>query len=244
MAFIKKTWLARLGTGLNKFTVNGGNKVTLDSAPDSITQEGTPLSAQNMNDLEGRIETAFTGVDTALTGIDTDLTNLAGNFAQIETTPSTHNYSVGDMLVFNGILYKVITAIATNDALVVGSNIEAQTVASAIMNINSITYEWHSDSSWCIQFSSGFCLQGGKISLNGSDNYSVSLHKAYKNTDYLIFNQAVSKNTSIALDAIISTFSFDVTVISFKLRCAWMGVSSMGVIGSDMNCSWLTIGYV
>lgn len=134
MAFIKKTWLARLGTGLNKFTVNNSaSKISLDSAPDSITQEGTPLSAQNMNDLEGRIETAFTGVDT-------DLTHLAGNFAQIETTPSTHNYSVGDMLVFNGILYKVTTAIATNDALVVGSNIEAQTVANAISDI--ITLLW------------------------------------------------------------------------------------------------------
>lgn len=157
MAFIKKTWLARLGTGLNKFTVNGGNKVALDSAPDTITQEGTPLSAQNMNDLEDRIETAFTGVDT-------DLTNLAGNFAQIETTPSTHNYSVGDLLVFNGILYKVTTAIATNDALVVGSNIQAQTVSSAIMNISTPT-----------SISGGYYYRLGNIGIIQFSNLDVTI---------------------------------------------------------------------
>lgn len=117
-------------------------------------------------------------------------------------------------------------------------------ITDAIMNINPITYEWHSESSWCVQYSSGLCLQGGKISTNGSANYSVSLHKAYKNTDYLIFNQAASKNTSVTSDILISTVSFAVTVITFKLRCVWMSVSSMGVVGSDFNCSWLTIGYV
>lgn len=69
MAYQKKTWLARLGQGLNKFIFNGGSKVTLDSSPDVVTQEGTPLSADNMNDLEQRIEDEFTNVNSAVTSL-------------------------------------------------------------------------------------------------------------------------------------------------------------------------------
>lgn len=69
MAFQKKTWLARLGQGLNKFIFNGGSKVTLDSSPDLVTQEGTPLSAENMNDLEDRIDSEFTNVNGAITSL-------------------------------------------------------------------------------------------------------------------------------------------------------------------------------
>lgn len=70
MAFQKKTWLARLGQGLNKFIFNGGSKVTLDSSPDLVTQEGTPLSAENMNDLEQRIEDEFTNVNSMITSLN------------------------------------------------------------------------------------------------------------------------------------------------------------------------------
>jgi len=69
MAYSKKTWLARLGQGLNKFIFNGGSKVTLDSSPDLVTQEGTPLSAENMNDLEQRIDDEFTNVNEAIASL-------------------------------------------------------------------------------------------------------------------------------------------------------------------------------
>lgn len=62
MAFVKRTWLARLGTGLNKFIIgekDAQDKQTLTNSPDSITQDGDTISAQNLNDLEDRIEAGF-----------------------------------------------------------------------------------------------------------------------------------------------------------------------------------------
>lgn len=59
MAFVKRTWLARIGTGLNKFIIgdkDANNKQTLTNSPDSVTQEGDVISADNLNDLESRIE--------------------------------------------------------------------------------------------------------------------------------------------------------------------------------------------
>ena len=70
MAFLKRTWLARIGTGLNKFIIgnkDGEGKQTLTNAPDSVTQQGDVISAENLNDLEDRIEAGFNEKQDVLT---------------------------------------------------------------------------------------------------------------------------------------------------------------------------------
>ena len=60
--FVKRTWLARLGEGLNKFIIgekDANGKQTLVNSPDSVTQQGDVISAPNMNDLEDRILEGF-----------------------------------------------------------------------------------------------------------------------------------------------------------------------------------------
>ena len=56
----KKTiWLPRLGTGLNKFRNSGTlQNMILTPEPDNIEQEGTPFSAELMNNLEDGVEQA------------------------------------------------------------------------------------------------------------------------------------------------------------------------------------------
>lgn len=69
MAFVKRTWLARIGIGLNKFLIgdkDAQGKQTLVNDPDSISQAGDVISADNLNDLEDRIDNAFGDVNTAL----------------------------------------------------------------------------------------------------------------------------------------------------------------------------------
>ena len=123
MSFLKKTWLARLGVGLNRFRMNNSTDVVLESNPISVTQQGDQLSADNMNNLETRIDNAFT--------------EMAGNLAPIEVSPAITNHAVGTQLVYNGILYKVTSAISTNDNLVVGTNIEPYPVSSALSDISA-----------------------------------------------------------------------------------------------------------
>lgn len=68
MAYQKRTWVPRLGTGLNKFSIDGATPaVTIVSAPDSISQEGDQLNAAALNDLEDRIYNAVAGVENAVT---------------------------------------------------------------------------------------------------------------------------------------------------------------------------------
>lgn len=67
MAFSKRTWKAREGVGLNKFSIDGAPAVTIKSTPDAVTQNGDTLSASNLNDLEDRIYNAVAGVENAVT---------------------------------------------------------------------------------------------------------------------------------------------------------------------------------
>ena len=85
MAFNKRTWKGRQGTGLNKFSINGASPVTVVNQPDSITEVGDALSAGNLNDLEDRIADAFdetasqeevTDLKNALTAVDHRVQNL------------------------------------------------------------------------------------------------------------------------------------------------------------------------
>lgn len=69
MAFLKRTWLARLGTGLNKFLIGekgADGKQTLTNSPDTVVQEGDVISADNLNDLEDRIDTAINANESAI----------------------------------------------------------------------------------------------------------------------------------------------------------------------------------
>ena len=69
MAFERRTWYQRLGQGLNKFLIgekDAEGKQELTNAPDSITQQGDVISADNLNDLEGRIQAGFNGVSGVL----------------------------------------------------------------------------------------------------------------------------------------------------------------------------------
>lgn len=59
MAYNKRNWKARQGTGLNKFSINGATPVTVVNQPDSLTEQGDALSAGNLNDWEQRIADGF-----------------------------------------------------------------------------------------------------------------------------------------------------------------------------------------
>ena len=101
MAFNKRTWLGRQGTGLNKFSIGGATPVTIVNQPDSVTQVGDALSAGNLNDLEDRIEDAFDDVDTELDtkANEQDVTNLNNAISQLDHRLENIEQSKGDYIV-------------------------------------------------------------------------------------------------------------------------------------------------
>ncbi len=80
MSFTKKTWTDRISEFITRrlLTKADGSteQVTVSRDEGEITQEGTPLNAESFNDLEGRIESAFSDTDDAISQLNTHLTEL------------------------------------------------------------------------------------------------------------------------------------------------------------------------
>jgi hypothetical protein len=66
MAYTRVNWEAREGTNLNKFAKSAETaaSVILTNTPDAVTQEGTPLSAVNLNIMDNGIAEAHEGIET------------------------------------------------------------------------------------------------------------------------------------------------------------------------------------
>lgn len=97
---------------------------TASSVPwTGVTDKPTTISGYGITNAYTKSE-----VDSAVEQADS-------NIATIETSPTTHAYAVGEYLVYNGILYKTKTAIASGDTLTVNTNIEATTVSEAMSSI-------------------------------------------------------------------------------------------------------------
>ncbi|MDI9498235.1 MAG: hypothetical protein QM270_07105 [Bacillota bacterium] len=71
MAYTKHQWLKRLGSGLNKFRDTISNQLfALVNEPDSVTQEGTPLREDWLNEMEQGIYDAHGLAGAAQTAAD------------------------------------------------------------------------------------------------------------------------------------------------------------------------------
>lgn len=62
---------------------------------------------------------------------------LAGSVATIETSPTTATHAVGSYIVYNGQLYKVISAIRAGATLTPNTNIEATTAGAELTSLNN-----------------------------------------------------------------------------------------------------------
>ena len=130
VAYIKKTWVARVGTALNKFlkTNETTENVELTNDPTGITTAGTPFTVNNMNHIEDGIEANDERLVDPIgtpqgvgTGDDVEFANYAGKgfgggfdlntalsngFFRLGSSninePSTVNLNYGQLIVSRG----------------------------------------------------------------------------------------------------------------------------------------------
>lgn len=125
MAFEKRTWLARIGQGLNKFIIgakDGEGKQTLTNSPDSVTQQGDVISAENLNDLEDRIADGFDEKQDVLT-FDDEPTQNSSNPAK-----SGGIFSYTERNLGNAVVIRSISDYVDSIAVPSGANNHAVTI--------------------------------------------------------------------------------------------------------------------
>lgn len=92
MAYKKHEWQARQGTGLNKFRDQNGNIYEFETAPDEVTQPGTPFSADWMNEMEDGIAAA--GITPLVSTAASGATNIVITENAPETVAANDNYRI------------------------------------------------------------------------------------------------------------------------------------------------------
>ena len=80
MAFVKKTWKDRISQYPNRRSITDSNgivkTVTVGRDEGVVTEAGTPFNANEMNDLETRIENAIeASVNPLMAGDNIDISN-------------------------------------------------------------------------------------------------------------------------------------------------------------------------
>lgn len=123
MAYSKKTWKDRITEYPNRRELTHSDSstelVTVARSEGTISQEGDAFSAQNMNDLEGRIDSEFSAVDQNLQEINDKLTaenDEEFDFAYDETTQK-YGFRVGGVFMpFTSVDYPEITKISEQQA--------------------------------------------------------------------------------------------------------------------------------
>lgn len=63
------------------------------------------------------------------------LDKMLNMIAPVETSPTSNAYSIGQYLIYDYVLYKVTSAIASGGTITVGTNVEATTIASVLESL-------------------------------------------------------------------------------------------------------------
>lgn len=138
-----------------------------------------------------------TTLTTDLTNKETKISKTQTDFAQVETSPSTHAYTKGQMLIYNNQLYRVKAAIAIGNTLTIGTNIEAVSVSTLstmltatdgkgfYFDVKDGQYGFYptasKTSSQFVPFGGTKITKVGTISGGTSSSLSVASYSGYKN---------------------------------------------------------------
>lgn len=68
----------------------------------------------------------------------TELAPILGNFASAETSPASASHAVGEYLLYNNRLFKVLAAISAGQQLAIGTNIGQTNVAAELASLNGM----------------------------------------------------------------------------------------------------------
>ena len=183
MAFVKKTWKNRISENplrrtITNVTTGVSEIVDVTRYEGTVTQEGDAFSAANMNDLEQRIEDGLAGGGSVF---------IAG----VEASDTAANaYTIGQYLIYNGILYRAIQAISVGNSLVEGVNIISCKIADEVsdhlvVNGNGFYFDYH-DGEYGYNTSP----------LRGADTFSPFKGSAGDVTEFIVINSGTGTHTT------------------------------------------------
>ena len=109
----------------------GTNVVSTNTKTVRVTyREGEFATTENIVEATEIAKASVLGDTDAK--IATSLAPILGNFATAETSPTSASHAVGEYLLYNNLLYKVLAAISAGQQLTIGTNVEQTNVAAEL----------------------------------------------------------------------------------------------------------------
>lgn len=100
----------------------------------TIYKNGTPyLGITQAQDMSVQVGDNTLNLQSAIQ-------NILRSFAPIENNPVSKSYSIGQYLIFNGSLYKVISEIPQNGTLIINSNVQIANITQALKNLKDAAF--------------------------------------------------------------------------------------------------------
>ena len=133
----------------NKPSINNvtltGNKTAADlglATPSDIPTDAGDIEFDDQETYAaGSVGAELSAQSNAISANEESITDTQSMVATVETTTTaSKNYAVGDLLVYDGKLYKVTSAIATGATITVGTNVTQTTVESQIASARGDGY--------------------------------------------------------------------------------------------------------
>lgn len=182
---------------------------------------------------------------------DAKITGTQSDFAQVETSPTTHAYVKGQMLIYNNQTYRVIAAIAVGNTLTVGTNIEPISVSTlSSMLTASDGKQFYLDVK---DGSYGFYPSASKtpsefVPFGGTElkQLSISSSSASGNTMYYTYNNAnigsnylllcwIGTGQIVPSNPVCTSGGILIQSISYGTAHAWFGTATSTTITWSWN---------
>ena len=121
------------------------------------------------------------------------------------------------------------------------ANANVKKVLDSLKSKGTIVEEWHDGSEWYRVWSSGLIEQGG-IAVIKSSLATVTLRKAYSDTNYHATATVYEKTAGIGVIGVKYSFTTPKNTTSITFKCTYASDGTSGPI-ENSNLTWSTVGY-
>lgn len=204
MAFQQKEWKNRLSEHPTRrlLTPTDGSEafeVEVTREEGTIMQQGDAFNAANMNDLERRIAEGIGGGDE--------------NMAPIEEGPESENaYAVGQLLIYEGQLYRVTSAIAVGNTLVENVNIKSTTLGNELVGeLTANGHRLYMD------------YKDGKYGYNTSPTRGADTFTPFNTSTAILIGSGSGRGTATFDVTEKYPYYSELTISNFRIACSGAG---------------------
>ena len=207
MSYIKTSWVARVGTALNRFlkTNESAGSVELTNDPTGVTTAGTPFTVANMNKIEQGIYDAHELIDNHKLNDGTDHSFIDQDVTK-ESSPEFKSIKLNGLLLFMAPSSTILSSFASPNTRPFGLTFDGTNLISCDVDSDRIYIHDGISSTILSSFASpstipsGLTFDGTNLISCDSDLHMIYVHDGVSSTILSSFASPSSNPSGLTFD--------------------------------------------